>query len=67
MTISQYMLLQGLRWVNGYDHEAVVFTDAMAALEAIESGISDSRSDIVYEILKLVTFFNSQYITCDFV
>lgn len=34
----------------------------MAAVKGIESDVNSSRSDIVFEVLKLDTFSNSKYI-----
>lgn len=60
-------ILQALRWVDEHDHEAVIFTDSMAAIKAIEAGANESRDDIVHEILKLDTSLNMKYTACDIV
>ena len=60
-------ILEALRWVDEHNHEAIIFTDSMAAVKAIESGLSGSRSDVIFEILKLDTHLNLKYISCDVV
>ena len=60
-------ILQALKWVDINNHEAVILTDSLSAVQALESGLNGSRDDIVFEILNLDTSLNSKYIACDIV
>lgn len=55
-------ILQALRWVDDNGREAIVFTDSVAATEAIEAGANKSRDDIVSEIINIR--YVSQHVYC---
>lgn len=60
-------ILMALVWVQNHNLESIIFTDSLAAVQAIHSGANGQRSDILYEILHLGTVLNKAYISCDIV
>lgn len=55
-------ILQALGQLIENDHDAVIFTEAMTAVKAIESVINSSRRDIVHDILEMDTWLKAEYI-----